>query len=100
MVTFPVAPEVFLADQERIIGRALSGREKEVTVEWLKAISMSYEDGLRQDHPALKDTLAEMDKLIARGEGSPALQTALRAARAWMIEAWRQGAAKGKRPGV
>ena len=91
MITFPTTAEAFIADQERIIGRALSEKEKEVTTEWLKAISMSYEDGLKRDRAALEDSLEKMDELIAKRAGSPALQTCLRAARAWMIEAWRQG---------
>ena len=99
MIVFPVTAEEFIADQERIIGRALSEKEKAVTAEWVEAFNMNYNNGLKQDHKILEETLSKMDELIARREESPAVQTCLRASREWMIEAWRQGAEKGKRAG-
>ena len=99
MIAFPTTAEMFIADQERIIGRTLSEKEKAVTAEWVTAFNMSYEDGLERDRAALGDSLAKMDELIAGREGSPALQTCLRASRAWIIEAWKQGAERSANDG-
>ena len=98
-IHFPTTPDKFIADQERIIGRTLSEKEKLVTAEWVTAFNMSYEDGLERDRAALEDSLAKMDELIAGQEGSPELQTCLRASRNWIIEAWRQGAERSKSDG-
>lgn len=97
MIVFPVTAEEFIADQERIIGRALSENEKAVTVAWLENIHCSYEDGLAGDIEALEWTLSKIDELIIKHYENQAIQTFLCGARKWMIEAWRQGAEKGKR---
>ena len=99
MIVFPVTAEEFIADQERIIGRALSENEKAVTVAWLENIHCSYEGGLAGDIEALEWTLSKIDELIIKHYENQAIQTFLCGARKWIIEAWRQGAEKGKRAG-
>lgn len=92
MIRFPTTPEAFIADQEQLIGRALSEKEKEVTVAWMEAFNLVYEDGLKQDHATLEKDLNKLDELMARHEDHEGVHKFAEACRAWMMEAWRQGA--------
>lgn len=94
MIRFPTTPEAFIADQERLVGRALSEEEKGVTVAWVEAFNFSYEDGLKQDRAILEIDLDKLDELMARHEDNAGVHKFAEAFRAWMIEAWKQGAEK------
>ena len=63
-ITFPTTPEAFVADQERLVGRALSEKEKGVTVAWMEVFNLSYEDGLRQDRNTLAKDLDKLAELM------------------------------------
>ena len=91
MIRFPTVPEVFIADQEQLIGRALSEKEKGVTVAWMEIFNLSYEDGLKQDHATLEKDLNKLDELMARHEDHEGVHKFAEACRAWIMEAWRQG---------
>ena len=43
---FPTTPEEFIAYQEQLAGRELSGREREATAAWAESFNLSYKDGL------------------------------------------------------
>ena len=94
MIRFPTTPEAFIADQERLVGRALSEKEKGVTVAWVEAFNFSYEDGLKQDRAILEIDLDKLDELMARHEDNAGGHKFAEGFRAWMIEAWKQGAEK------
>lgn len=68
MIRFPTTPESFIADQERLVGRALSEKEKGVTVAWMEVFNLFYEDGLNQDRDILVKGLDKLDELMARHE--------------------------------
>lgn len=89
--SFPVSPEEFIAYQEQLAGRKLTGHEREATAAWVEGFNLSYEDGLKQDTDALEDSLAKMDELITRRDNSPAVRDILRVCRRWIITAWKQG---------
>ena len=89
--SFPVSPEEFIAYQEQLAGRKLTGHEREATAAWVEGFNLSYEDGLKQDTDALGDSLAKMDELITRRDNSPAVRDILRVCRRWIITAWKQG---------
>ena len=89
--SFPVSPEEFIAYQEQLAGRKLTGHEREATAAWGEGFNLSYEDGLKQDTDALEDSLAKMDELITRRDNSPAVRDILRVCRRWIITAWKQG---------
>lgn len=57
--SFPVSPEEFIAYQEQLAGRKLTGHEREATAAWVEGFNLSYEDGLKQDTDALEDSLAK-----------------------------------------
>lgn len=88
---FPTTPEEFIAYQEQLAGRELSGREREATAAWAESFNLSYEDGLEQDRAALEDSLSKMDELIARRDNSPTVRDILQVCRRWIITAWEQG---------
>lgn len=92
MIRFPTTPESFIADQERLVGRALSEKEKGVTVAWMEVFNLFYEDGLNQDRDILVKGLDKLDELMARHENHEGVHKFAEACRAWMIEAWKQGA--------
>lgn len=94
MIRFPTTPESFIADQERLVGRALSEKEKGVTVAWMEVFNLFYEDGLKQDHDTLVKDLDKLDELMARHEDNAGVHKFAEACRAWMIETWKQGAEK------
>ena len=89
--SFPVSPEEFIAYQEQLAGRKLTGHEREATAAWVEGFNLSYEDGLKQDTDALEDSLAKMDELITRRDNSPAVRDILQVCRRWIITAWKQG---------
>ena len=91
-ITFPTTPEAFIAYQEQLAGRKLTEHEREVTAAWVEAFNLSYEDGLNQDRDILVKGLDKLDELMARHENHEGVHKFAEACRAWMIEAWRQGA--------
>lgn len=72
MITFPTTPGTFIAYQERLIGRELTDREREVMAAWVERFNLSYEYGLRRDRDALEILLNKIDELIAKREEGPA----------------------------
>lgn len=97
MISFPVATENFIADQERIMSRKLSEAEKELCTVCADVFNLNYREGLNRDRAALDKDLALLDKLIATGD--PDTIKFNEACRFWMIEAWKQGAEDGKGAG-
>lgn len=91
-ITFPTTPEAFIAYQEQLIGRRLKENEWEVTAAWVEVFNLSYEDGLNQDCDILVKVLDKLDELMARHEYHEGVHKFAEACRAWMIEAWKQGA--------
>lgn len=83
MIVFPVTPEAFIAYQEQLVGRELSEVE---------AFNFSYEDGLKQDRAILEKDLDKLDEIMARHGDDAIVHKFAEACRAWMIEAWEQGA--------
>ena len=94
MIVFPVTPEAFIAYQEQLVGRELSEKEQGFTAAWVEAFNFSYEDGLKQDRAILEIDLDKLDELMARHEDNAGVHKFAEAFRAWMIEAWKQGAEK------
>lgn len=92
MITFPTTPEAFIADQERLVGRALSEKEKGVTVAWMEVFNLFYEDGLNQDRDILVEGLDKLGELMARYGDHAGVNKFAEACRAWIVEAWKQGA--------
>ena len=78
--------------QERLVGRALSEKEKGATVAWMEVFNLFYEDGLKQDHDTLMKALDKLDELMARHENHEGVHKFAEACRAWIVEAWKQGA--------
>ena len=91
-ITFPTTPEAFIAYQEQLADRKLAEHEREVTAAWVEVFNLSYEDGLNQDRDILVKGLDKLDELMARHENHEGVHKFAEACRAWMIEAWRQGA--------
>ena len=91
-IHFPTTPDKFIAHQEKLIGRTLSEGEKEATAEWVKAFNRSYRDGLNQDRDALDEDLARVNEFIARHGDNLGIHKFMEACRAWISEAWNQGA--------
>ena len=96
MITFPTIPEAFIAYQEQLVGRPLSMKEKELAVAWLECFNLSYEDGLERDRSALEESIALLDELMKRHEDLPNVHRFAEACRAWIAEAWRQGAERSE----
>lgn len=92
MITFPTAPEVFNAYQEQLIGRKQSEKEKGVVAAWVEVFNLTYEDGLTQDRDTLEKDLDKLDELMARHENHEGVHKFAEACRAWIVEAWKQGA--------
>ena len=92
MIVFPVTPEAFIAYQEQLVGRELSEKEQGFTAAWVEVFNLSYEGGLNQDCDILVKVLDKLDELMARHEYHEGVHKFAEACRAWMIEAWRQGA--------
>ena len=95
MITFPTTPEAFIAHQENGVGRNLSEGEKKLTAAWVEVFNLIYEDGLKQDHDTLDMDLSKLDELMSRHKDSAKAHKFYAACKAWIIEAWRQGAGKG-----
>ena len=96
MIAFPVTPEEFIRYQEQLVGRALSEKEKEITADWAEIFNLVYEDGLRQDRAILDKDLVKLDELMARHGDHAGVCKFAEACRYWMIEAWKQGAERGR----
>ncbi|WP_294475485.1 hypothetical protein [uncultured Intestinimonas sp.] len=94
MITFPTTPGAFIAYQERLIGRELTDREREVMAAWVERFNLSYEYGLRRDRAALEISLNKIDELIAKREEDPAVRKFLQAARQCINHAWECGMCK------
>ena len=92
MIVFPVTPEAFIAYQEQLVGRELSEKEQGFTAAWVEAFNFSYEDGLKQDRAILEKDLDKLDEIMARHGDDAIVHKFAEACRAWMIEAWVQGA--------
>ena len=90
-IIFPTTPDVFIADQEEIVGRELSKGEKEVVAAWVEVFNLTYEDGLTQDRDTLENDLDKLAELMARHKDNAGVHKFAEACRFWMIEAWRQG---------
>ena len=91
-ITFPTTPEAFNAYQEQLIGRKLSDQERKLDATWVEVFNLSYEDGLRQDRNTLAKDLDKLEELMARHKDNAGVHKFAEACRAWMIEAWEQGA--------
>lgn len=91
MITFPTTPEAFIAHQEQLAGRELTGKRRELVAAWAKVFNLSYKDGLKQDRDALEDSLAKMDELMARRDESPEGREFLMKCSMWIVVAWKQG---------
>ena len=91
MITFPVTPETFIAHQEQLLGQEMGDTDRAFMSAWAEFFNLSYEDGLKQDHAALEDSLVKMDELITWRDNSPAVQDILQVCRRWIITAWKQG---------
>ena len=91
-ITFPTTPEAFIAYQEQLVGRELSEKEQGFTAAWVEAFKFSYEDGLKQDRAILEKDLDKLDEIMARHGDDAIVHKFAEACRAWMIEAWEQGA--------
>ena len=89
--SFPVSPEEFIAYQEQLAGRELTGKMREAVAAWAEGFNLSYKAGLEQDRATLEDSLAKVDELIVRRENSPALRGVLQSCRWWITIAWKQG---------
>lgn len=92
MIRFPTTPEVFIADQEQLMGRKLSEGEREVTVDFAEVFNLIYEDGLRQGHAVLDRDLDKLDEFMSRHRDDLFMRQFAEACRFWMIEVWEQGA--------
>ena len=91
-ITFPTTPEAFIAYQEQLVGRKLAEHEREVTAACVEAFNLVYEDGMKQDHDTLMKALDKLDELMARHENHEGVHKFAEACRAWIVEAWKQGA--------
>ena len=91
-ITFPATPEEFIRYQERLVGRELSEREKEVTAAWVDIFNRAHMEGLRQNQTALDDFLARVDEWAGETAAGSAVHRFLLAARWWISAAWEQGA--------
>lgn len=89
--TFPVSPEDFAAYQEKLLGEPIPDYTREVMAAWVPAFNNSFREGLENDLEALQDGMAKMDYLIERHSASPILSEFLRAAKRWVVYAWKQG---------
>lgn len=92
MIRLPTTPEAFIAYQEQLIGRRLKENEWETVAAWVEAFNFSYEDGLKQDRAILEKDLDKLDEIMARHGDDAIVHKFVEACRAWMIEAWEQGA--------
>lgn len=92
MITFPTTPEAFIAYQEQLIGRRLTENEWETLAAWVKVFNLVYEDGLKQDHDTLMKDLDKLDELMALHKDHAGVNKFAEACRAWIVEAWKQGA--------
>lgn len=92
MIRFPTTPELFIADQERLMSRKLAEHEREATAAWVKVFNLVYEDGLKQDHDTLMKDLDKLDELMARHKDRARVHKFAEDCRAWIVEAWKQGA--------
>ena len=92
MITFPATPESFITYQEQLTGRPLSMKEKELAVAWMECFNLSYKDGLERDSSALEESITLLDELMKRHADCPSVHRFAEACRAWLAEAWRQGA--------
>ena len=58
----------------------------------MEVFNLFYEDGLKQDHDTLMKALDKLDELMARHENHEGVHKFAEACRAWIVEAWKQGA--------
>ena len=103
MITFPVAVETFIADQEKRVGRKFDDFQRELLGEYVELFNLEFDVGMKGEEPSnvLKDTaefyarkgkLEELEK--------PVLKHFYACVQYWCNEAWKQGAAKAERNGV
>ena len=88
---FPNTPESFIAYQEQLAGRGLTGGERKIMAVWVKCFNLCYEEGQKKNRAALTEYLIELDKLIARRKKGHAAQIFLSKCRVCMVSAWEQG---------
>lgn len=91
-ITFPTTPEAFIAYQEQLADRKLAEHEREAIAAWVKVFNLVYEDGLKQDHDTLMKALDKLGELMARYGDHAGVNKLAEACRAWIVEAWKQGA--------
>ena len=88
---FPNTPESFIAYQEQLAGRGLTGGERKIMAVWVKCFNLCYEEGQKKNRAALTEYLIELDKLIARRKKGHAAQIFLSKCRVCMVSSWEQG---------
>ena len=88
---FPVTPETFAAHQEKLCGFPIRGKLREITDTWVENINVAYEEGRANDVAGLQNSLDIMEQLIAKNRYRPVALKLLKAARHWVIYAWKQG---------
>ena len=89
--TFPVSPEDFAAYQEKLLGEPIPDHMRKAMYAWIPVFNESFSEGLENDQEALEKSLSMMDHLIERHSASPILSKLLRAAKRWIVYAWKQG---------
>lgn len=90
--SFPVSPDDFISYQEYLVGKPLSLLEQRAIAIWVPIFNDSFHDGQMHNIIELNTYLSRIDQLTK--DASPILKRFLLSARAWIIFAWKQGAAK------
>ena len=103
MITFPVAVEIFIADQEERAGCKFNALQRELLDVYVKLFNLEFDAGVKGEEPI--DILKEHVEFYAR-KGKleelekPVLRHFCACVQYWCNEAWKQGAVKAERNGV
>ena len=103
MITFPVAVEIFIADQEERAGCKFNALQRELLDVYVKLFNLEFDAGVKGEEPI--DILKEHVEFYAR-KGKleelekPVLRHFYACVQYWCNEPWKQGAVKAERNGV